>query len=126
VVTNCSKKRLGPIETGTLKNGISLPIVTSKESHFNDDFKNKVSQSLVLLIKSYEPEKIYLILENRGKHPLKVIESQRKSHHQIQQIREPYGRSFKLLSTKMWNFVLFATRQIMDACLFVFCFFSQG
>ena len=31
--------------------------------------------NLVLPIKSYEPEKICLDLENRGRHPLKVIES---------------------------------------------------
>ena len=32
-------------------------------------------------------------------------------------------RSFKLLSTKMWNFVFFARRQITGACLFVLFFF---
>ena len=49
------------------------------------------------------------------------------SHHRIQRIREPYRRSFKLLSTKMWNFVFFARRSITGACLFVFpfCFFSE-
>jgi len=51
------------------------------------------------------------------------MESQRKSHHQIQRIREPYCGSFKLLSTKMWNFTFFARRQITDACLFVFLLF---
>ena len=35
----------------------------------------QASSSLVLPIKSYEPEKICLILENRGKQPLKIIES---------------------------------------------------
>ena len=35
----------------------------------------QISSRLVLLIKIYEPEKICLILENRGKLPLKVIES---------------------------------------------------
>ena len=39
VVTNCSKERPGSIETKTLKNGILIPIATSKESHFNADFK---------------------------------------------------------------------------------------
>ncbi|XP_065575980.1 uncharacterized protein LOC136037275 [Artemia franciscana] len=34
------------------------------------------------------------------------------SQHRIQRIREPYLRSFKLLSTKMWNFVFFARRSI--------------
>ena len=39
VVTNCSKERPGSIVTTTLKNGILIPIATSKESHFNADFK---------------------------------------------------------------------------------------
>ena len=41
VVTNCSKERPGSIVTKTLKNGILIPIATSKESHFNADFKYK-------------------------------------------------------------------------------------
>ena len=75
VVTNCSKERPGSIVTETLNNGVLIPIVTSKELHFNADFKYIISSSLILPIKSYEPEKIRLILENREKHPLKVIES---------------------------------------------------
>ena len=39
VVTNCSKERPGSIVTKTLKNRILMPIHTSKESHFNADFK---------------------------------------------------------------------------------------
>ena len=39
VVTNCSKERPGSIVTKTLKNGILIPIATSKELHFNADFK---------------------------------------------------------------------------------------
>ena len=39
VVTNCSEERPGSIVTKTLKNGILIPIVTSKKSHFNADFK---------------------------------------------------------------------------------------
>ena len=35
----------------------------------------QLSSRLVLPIKSYEPEKICLILENREKHPLKVIQT---------------------------------------------------
>ena len=35
VVTNCSKEQPGSIVTKTLK----IPIVTSKEWHFNADFK---------------------------------------------------------------------------------------
>ena len=40
VVTNRSKERPGSIATKTLKNGILIPIVISKESHFNADLKN--------------------------------------------------------------------------------------
>ena len=39
VVTNCSKEQSGSIVTETLKNGILIPIATSKESHFNADFE---------------------------------------------------------------------------------------
>ena len=39
VVTNCSKERPGSIVTETLKNGILIPIVPSKEWYFNADFK---------------------------------------------------------------------------------------
>ena len=48
---------------------------TSKESDFRADFRYISVIKLVFVFKSYEPEKICLILENRGKHPLKVIES---------------------------------------------------
>ena len=75
VVTNCSKERPGSIVTKTLKNGILVPIATSKELHFNADFKYiSFIKFSFLPIKSYEPEKICIILENRRKHPLKVIE----------------------------------------------------
>ena len=39
VVTNCSKERSGSIVTKTLKNWILISIATSKELHFNADFK---------------------------------------------------------------------------------------
>ena len=39
VVTNCSKERSGSIVTKTLENLILISIATSKESHFNADFK---------------------------------------------------------------------------------------
>ena len=39
VVTNCGKERPSSIGTKTLKNGIFIPIATSKESHFNSNFK---------------------------------------------------------------------------------------
>jgi len=38
-VKNCSEERPGSIVTKTLKNGILIPKSTSKESHFNTDFK---------------------------------------------------------------------------------------
>jgi len=91
---------------------------TSKESDFHADLNIKVSSNLVFIIKSYEPEKICLILENRGKNPLEVIESQRKLRHRIWCIRELYSKNFKLLSTKMWNFVFFARRKIRGAFFF--------
>ena len=77
MVTNCTKERPGSIVTKTLKNGILIPIATSKESHFNADFKYKS----FIKFSSY-PSKvmslrnIFLILENREKHLLKVIESE--------------------------------------------------
>ena len=52
---------------------------TSKESDFHADFIYIVSSNLVFVIKSYEPEKNYLILENREKHPIKVTEIGRAS-----------------------------------------------
>ena len=39
VVTNCGKEQPGSIVTKTIKNGIFVPIVTSKESHFSDEIK---------------------------------------------------------------------------------------
>ena len=39
VVTNCSKEQPSSIVTKTLKNRILVPIATSKELHFNADFK---------------------------------------------------------------------------------------
>ena len=39
VVTNCSKEQPGWIVTKTLKNWILISIATSKESHFNANFK---------------------------------------------------------------------------------------
>ena len=64
VVTNCSKEWPGSIVNETVKNRILILIDLSKELDFYADFE--VSSNLVLLIKSYEPEKIWLILENRG------------------------------------------------------------
>ena len=101
MVKNCSKEQPSSIETETLKNGFFITIVTSKESNFDADFKyisfvkfklltlidtSKESDSyadfkyisfihFILPIKSYEAEKICLILENMEKQPLKVVES---------------------------------------------------
>ena len=71
VVTNCSKEQPGSTATKTLKNGILISIAISKELHFNADFKYISLIKLVLPVKSYEPEKICFILENREKQPLK-------------------------------------------------------
>ena len=60
-----------------------IPIVTSEDPYFNTDFKYISFINLVLPIKSYEPEKICLVLENRGKHPLKIIESPLNENHTI-------------------------------------------
>ena len=71
----------------------------------------------------------FLKKKRRGKHPLKVIQSQLKLHHQIQRIRGPCCRRFKLLFLKMGNLTFFARRKITDAWLFA-CFvvavFFQG
>ena len=76
MVKNCSKERRDSIVNETLKNRNSMLKDISKESDFYADFKYiQVSLNLVFVIKSYEPEKICLILENRGKPPLKVIRS---------------------------------------------------
>ena len=75
VVTNCSKERPGSMVTETLKNGILIPIVTSKELYFNADFQYINIIKFGLTHQFYEPEKICIVLENRRKYPLKVIES---------------------------------------------------
>ena len=61
VVTNYSKERPGSIETKTLKNGILIPIATSKELHFNPDFKYISFIKFSLTHQSYEPMKIWII-----------------------------------------------------------------
>ena len=74
VVTNCSKERPGSIVTVTLKMEFDTNI-DQKNWIFMLILSMQVSSSSVLPIKSYEPEKICLILVNREKHPLKVIKS---------------------------------------------------
>jgi hypothetical protein len=69
------------------------------------------------------------LYEKRGIITPKSHRTLLKSHHQIQPIRKPYYRSFKLLSAKMWNFVFFPRRKITNACLFIclfVLFFPQG
>ena len=39
MVANCSKEQPGPIVTESLRYGVFIPIVTSKELYFYDDFK---------------------------------------------------------------------------------------
>ena len=70
---NCSKEPLGSTVTKTPKNGILIPTVTSKESHFNADFK--YIGFIKISFTRQKSEKISFILENREKHPLKVLES---------------------------------------------------
>ena len=73
VVTNCSKQRPGSIVNETLKSGISMLKGTTKELDSYADFKYIIFIKFSLC--HQKPEKICLILENREKHPLKVIES---------------------------------------------------
>ena len=73
--TGCIKERTGSIVIETLRNGILIPIVTSKELNFYADFKYISFIKFSLAHQSYGPEKIYTILENKKKHPLKLIES---------------------------------------------------
>jgi len=85
--------------------------------------------SLALPIKGYQPYKICLIFEKRWKHPTKGIKSEQKSHHQIQRIRKPICRRFKLLSAKKWNFVFLCQKKDhgwVFICFFFSCFFFQG
>ena len=74
VVTNCSKERPGSIVNETLKKRILMLREHQKNHIFMLILNIQVSSNLIFVIKSYEPEKICLILENRGKHPLKVRE----------------------------------------------------
>ena len=71
VVTNCSKERPGPIVTETLKNGILILIIASKELLFYANSKYMFifcfSPILAFPIKSYEPEEICFMLEKLGK-----------------------------------------------------------
>ena len=83
----------------TLKNGILIPIVTYKELHFNGDFK--YISFIKLSLRKKCP-----ILENRGKHPLEVIESQMTPSDLAYQRTLLY--KFQAPIYKMWNFVFFA------------------
>jgi len=118
MVANC-KERPGSIVIETLKNTILMPIDISKELAFYAD------SEYVSLIKFSLTHQKLLAWENfsdsrkKKERPLQAIEFQWKSRHRIRRIKEPYFRGFKLISAKMWNFVIFARRKITDACLFV-------
>ena len=98
-VTNSSKERPVSIVTETLKNGISIPIdhtidtidtnryhrYQSKESYFMLISNIQISSSLILHIKSYQPEKLCLILENRGKYPLKEPDLHQKTSNTLKE-----------------------------------------
>ena len=58
-----SNERPGSIVTKTLKNGILIPIDTSKESDFYVDFKYISFIKFSLTNKSCEPENISLVNE---------------------------------------------------------------
>ena len=60
-----------------------------------------------------------LIFEKEANSP-KTSSDFNESYHEIKYIREPYCRGFKVLSTKLWNFVFLAEERW---CSFVpFCF----
>jgi len=63
VITNGSKEWPGSIATETLKK--------REESYFIGDFKYATAITLVLPIKSYEPEKICFIIEKKEETPPK-------------------------------------------------------
>ena len=122
MVTNCSKERPGSIVTETLKNEILIPIVTPIELNSNADFKFINFIKIDYTHQKLEArENLHNFRELRKTPP--KSHTILKSHHQIQRIREPYCRSFRLLSRKMWNLVFFARRQITNVCLFVCLFF---
>jgi len=75
VVTNCSKEQPGLIVTKTLKNGILLAIATSKELHFNADFKNISLIKFSLTHQKLRAWENLPYFRKWGKRPLKVIES---------------------------------------------------
>ena len=71
MVTNCSKERPGSIVTKTLKMEFQYQWLHQRNHILMLILNIQVSSRSVIPIKSYEPEKICLILENRGKHPVK-------------------------------------------------------
>ena len=93
----------------------------SKESDFHADFKYISFIKFSLCHHSYEPEKICLILENRGKQLLKVIESLKKitsSHSAYQRILQ---QIFQAPIYKNVEFRIFC-QQTDHGCVFI-CFF---
>ena len=71
---------------------------------------------------SYEPEKICLNWKIGEKHPLRLKKILIKMTNHTKRTKEPYWRSFKILSAKMWDFAIFTRRQNTDVCLFVVFF----
>ena len=65
-----------------------------------------------------------MIFEKKEGRPLDSWNFDLKLHCQIQRIKEPYCKDFKLLSAKMWNFLIFPRRNMRVAyiCFFVFVF----
>ena len=123
MVTNRSHERPGSIATKTLKNKVLILIVTSKESHFNADFK------YISFIKFSVTHQMLRAGENLP-YFRKKGETPPKSHIILMKITpsdSAYQRilpqRFQAPIYKMLNFVFFARRQITDACLFVCLFF---
>ena len=116
MVTNCSKERPSSIVTETLKNGILIPIVTSKESHFNADFKYI---SFIKISLTHQKLRAWENLPHFRKQGL----TPPKSHKILTKITpsdSAYQRTllqkFQAPIYKKWNFAFFARRQIKAAC----------
>ena len=62
--------------------------------------------------KSYIPEKTLLIFEKGVNSSKTSKDLNKKSHNEIQHIREPYCRDFELLFIKIWNFCIFDRKKL--------------
>ena len=129
-----SRELPGSIVTKTLRNRILTPIDALKELDFHTDFNNTsfIKISPTHQVYSYSSKvtslRKFALFREKGKHYLKVIKYGRKPHHQIQRMREPNCRGFKLLFAKIWNlyFFFFLPEEIsrIRVYLFLFIFFS--